>query len=361
VAIDANLTLFPKGSASGVQVPVDDSLPRDASGHPQVNFDLSAAQNGSHELVVDFDLANFHLNGAGKIVPVCKEGDKTTLPNPERHENEEYTGFTAEVQGTAPNQEFKLLLANGRYFVVATSEKTAIFNADGSPNPALADHKFVKVRGVFDVTAKKLNASEIKIKQSENAPHEEHGATVVGAPYFVDPSAGTFKIMPGQAEGFVPKEIKVQIATTADTHFWSVSGVSMSKEDFFAIAASAKVVGAHGSYDEASNTITATEVKIINMPDENVPKAVYARGVVSALSADAGTATMSPVVQWEGFVPQNNSVNIVTNGETVYKDPDGNVMDRAAFYESLHVGNGLKVEGILDGGTITARVMRKVL
>jgi hypothetical protein len=363
VTIDDMLTLFPNGASSGQQIPVADSLPRDAQGNVQVEFDLPQPKQvgpGAHEIVVDFDLANFHLNGAGKIVPVCKEGDGSSLPNPERHEHEEYTGLIADLAGEAPSQEFKLMLANGNSFPVATSEKTAIFNADGSPSPMLANGKRVKVRGIFDVTARRLNATEIKIKKSEDEPHDGPAA-VAGTVHSIDSAHGAFKIMPGRAEGFVPTEIKVRITTSAETHFWSASGVAMTKEEFFSIISSVKEAAARGVYDAATNTIAASEVKILSLYDQSLPKSVYARGVVAEMNAEAGTVRMSPVVQWEGFVPAENSVNIVTNGETLYKDASSNLIDKATFFESMHVGNGMKVEGTIDGGVITAKVMRRVL
>ncbi|MGC4047183.1 MAG: hypothetical protein QM758_25580 [Armatimonas sp.] len=56
-------------------------------------------------LIVDFDLANFKVEG-GKVIPALREGLPDGLNNPERHERCELQGVISTLDGTAPTQTF---------------------------------------------------------------------------------------------------------------------------------------------------------------------------------------------------------------------------------------------------------------
>jgi hypothetical protein len=261
VTIGNTLSLIPAGAATGSVTPLEDSLPRDGQGHPQIAFPLSAPRDlgrGADDLVIDFDLANFLLSN-GKVRPALKEGAKSGIDDPARHENEEYHGTVSNLSGIAPNFTFTLTRPGGMTVAVVTSASTTLFNSNAAPDPTLANGKTVEVRGRFNTASHQLTATSIKIEDSAEA---EDRPEVRGVPSAIHADAGTFQVSPLKAKGFVPTTTTVNVVTDASTVFRAHNGLSLSAGDFFTRLATATFVEVEGSFDAGTNTLTARHAKL---------------------------------------------------------------------------------------------------
>ena len=355
VTIGSTLTLFPTGAAAGQELPIDESLARDAQGHVVLPFNLTAPRNlgaGSDDLVIDFDLANFTQSG-GKIKPALKEGGKSGLDDSKRHEAHEARGTVADLSGTAPNFTFHLTNPNHPTLLVATSASTSFFNSDGSPNPALANGEIVEVKGKFDTAASRLNADAVKINVSSSEP--EHHVQVEGVPSEIKSTAGTFNVTTHKVHGFTPKHTNVKVVTTAKTVYYSDHGVTLSAADFFVALATATGVNVEGLYDEATNTLTADNARIEKSEDDhNTGHEAEAKGKPTAVVTSAGTFNIDPLTEWEGFVPTGHSVSVVTNSTTVYRDTVGKTIGASDFFKALATATTVHVEGNFANDKLTA-------
>jgi hypothetical protein len=359
VTVGPTFNVIPKGSTTAQTLPVADDVARDAQGRPVVPFSLQGPRNigsSGEPLVIDFDLANFSVVN-GKLRPAIKHALGELLGDLPRHEHHRFEGVVSELSGAAPNQSFVLSFGEGKRIDVTTNENTAIYNADGTPNAALANGQRVKVEGIFDVAAHRLVASEIKIQPQGGEPKH---AFVAGKPRDINPAGGSFVVLIRRAEGFVPTHDTVKVVTTDQTIFRADSGMVISAADFFAGLATADGVGVEGTYDAGSNTLTALSARLHHEhePDHRV----RAVGMPKEPNREAGTFVLNPVLEHEGFVPRDNRVNVVTTANTKFVDHHGNVITRAAFFELLPTALKVRVEGTYSAAsnTITASLARIV-
>ena len=368
VTIDNSVLLFPAGASSGQATPVDDAVAHDGQGHAVLSFPLTAPRSlgsGHDDLVVDFDLADFTVSG-GKVRPVVKEGAKAGLDDPSRHEREEYKGVLSQLSGASPAFTFTLT-REGSTISVVTDAQTTFFNADGTPNPKLAEGQTVAVRGLFDVPAQRLTASEVKIRP---AGGEQEPAEVEGVPGAVNAGAGTFTLTAHQVERLVPMQTTVNIVTGSSTVFRAKGGITLTAADFFAGLATAQAVEVEGTYDAASNTLTATRAKLENEAEGGhgggagggagggdhggAASGVEAEGNATAIDASANTFLLASPSEWEGFVPASGGVSVVTTASTVYGDGAGGALTAPQFFAGLAASPQVKVRGTLAGATVTA-------
>lgn len=261
VTFAPKLTLLPKESTTTEEKTVHANVPRDSAGNAVVTQSLAAARRlgkGSDDLVIDFDLANFKIQG-GKLVPALLEGERVSLGQRNRHESEDYEGTVNNLSGSAGAQTF--VLARGtRSLSVTTDASTVVYRQYSATSVALANGLRVEVRGVYDPVADTLRATSVKIEDSGSASQFEDEAK--GAPTDVDATAGTFNLTIGRAEGFVPDRKIIAVATTATTAFRGQRGAVFTKADFFAKLATQPWVEAEGSYDPATGILTAKSLKL---------------------------------------------------------------------------------------------------
>lgn len=341
VTIGSAVTLFARGSTTGQSVPATTSV---------ITFPLTSPRNlasGNDDLVIDFDLAGFVVaNGA--VAPALREGGRNGLDDPARGVNEDFKGTIAGLSGTAPNFTFTLALPGQSSFTVETNANTAIFNSNGAPNPTLANGRTVEVRGTFNAATNRLVATEVKI---EDEPGQDNEPEVRGAPSAVNAGAGTFVVTVGQAVGFVPVQTTVNVVTTPGTVFRASGGLTLARDEFFARLPAAPEVEVEGVYDPATNTLTARKAKIEN---PNEAREAEVKGRAADINAAAGTFRVSPIEEFEGFVPAGGSVTVATNAGTAFEDRDGNRLTAAAFFAALTSGTRVDAKGVPAGGTITA-------
>ena len=369
VTLDNGVLLFPAGASSGQATPVDDAVAHDGQGHAVLSFPLTAPRSlgsGHDDLVVDFDLADFTVSG-GKVRPVVKEGAKAGLDDPSRHEREEYKGVLSQLSGASPAFTFTLT-REGSTISVVTNAQTTFFNADGTPNPKLAEGQTVAVRGLFDVTASRLTASEVKIRP---AGGEQEPAEVEGMPSAVSVGAGTFTLTAHQVEHLVPTQTTVNIVTGSGTVFRARGGITLTAADFFTGLATASAAEVEGTYDAASNTLTATRAKLENEGDGNhgggsgggtgsggdhngAAGGVEAEGNATGIDASANTFLLASLSEWEGFVPASGGVSVAATATTVYRDGSGGALTAPQFFAALAASPQVKVRGTLAGATVTA-------
>ncbi|MBS1723727.1 MAG: DUF4382 domain-containing protein [Armatimonadetes bacterium] len=154
VKLDKNLTVFAKGSQSGVDKQFGDSF--DLAGKSVVTVQFQRPMPfglADKDLAVDFDLAHWTENGS-KVTPVIALGNEAGLADSGRQVPSTYRGIVTNLTGTKPNQQFDLALLAGGQFHVKTSSVTFIFFA-GPPSgigPDLANGELVDVQGIFTST-----------------------------------------------------------------------------------------------------------------------------------------------------------------------------------------------------------------
>ncbi len=257
VTVGSTMQLFQNGVAVGNPLPVDSSIPTDASGKPvlSLNFEHPKAIDASTaNLVIDFDLAHFIVKNS-KVLPALKEGGEDGLHDPARHNSAPYHGAVSNLTGTAPVLTFTLTRPDGTSVTVTTSASTALFG-----KLALANGGRVEAWGTYDAATQTLVATQLEVED----PNAVHAPRVAGAVTNIDATAGTFTLSTQKACGMLPPKTTVNVVTNASTVYHSDSGSTLTQSDFFTALATTPSVMVEGAYDTATNTFTATVANIID-------------------------------------------------------------------------------------------------
>lgn len=355
--LDKDVSLQPTGSSNANARVFDDSYINPTNAEQAfltINFPSPKTITGSvNDLVCDFVLSQWKDNGTKIHDCTVGEGNGNGLGNDDRHDHDDWEGTINGLEGTAPDQTFTLRVRGGCTLTVATSSDTAVFNANGDPNPQLANGKRVEVRGKFDPASRFVQASSVKIRNGEDHedPHE-----VKGIAKEVNGEAGTFDVFLGEAEGFTPNADFVHVTTTTATRFFSDGGVLLTREQFFAgLVGGGKKVEAEGTWNAETNTLAAVKAKI---EDEEEHHSAEAKGAPSEIDATAGTFKIT-LDEWEGFSGNRGGViSVVTNGDTDYRNGDGQKIEKEQFFTLLASADRVKVEGRYQEGVITAKHAR---
>ena len=297
---------------------------------------------GRNQLVLDFDLATWNLDAAGKVVATLKRGNGNGLDDRRRHEDEDYHGLVSGLNGTSPNQSFSLT-RQGRSLPVKTDANTRIFKQSGAANPALANGLRVEVHGSF--VGGVLLARGIKIE--DEAGEDPHG--IKGIASNLDVAAGTLSVKVLRARGFVPDREFYGVTTSATTRFMSDGGAVLTKGEFFASLAT---MGANAQVEVEGTVTGGTMAAVkIKLEDEGDFHEAEIKGPITAINAGAGTLTMT-VQRWEGAGFSNGqSVNVTTSAATAYRL--GNTfVNKTAFFAGVGVGSIVEAKGRFDGTTL---------
>lgn len=356
VTMTSSLTLFPKGSASGVATPFDDTFKRDASGNVALSltFPTAKQEDADDNLVVDFDLANFKIVN-GKITPSLKEGSKNGLGDETRHEEEEVEGIVTGLAGTSPILTFKIGKVN-----VVTSATTNIFNANAQPNAVLAEGQKVEVRGKLNLAGDMFVANAVKIGKLDGDGSVKL-ADVEGAPSAIDAVKMTFVITVERTKEFQPSKTTVNIVTDANTIFRGKSGVTLTVADFYTRLAAAKKAEVEGVYDAASNTLTAKRARFEdegagggNGGGDGQGKEAEAKGTVTLATVADGKFTLNPVREFEGFTLAGTTLPVLTNSQTKFRDSNVKPISQADFFKALTGDTKVELKGTYAAGAVTA-------
>jgi hypothetical protein len=105
-----------------------------------------------------------------------------------------------------------------------------------------------------------------------------------------------------------------------------------------------------GTYDSATNTVTATNIKI---RIGNPVREAEARGPVSNVDATAFTFQIAPH-DCDDYVPTHSLLTVNTSSTTMFYGLAGTTYTQADFFAALAAGQIAKVEGTVSNGTVTA-------
>lgn len=266
VTVGATMQLYKAGVAVGDPIAVDSSIPTNSSGQPVLSVTFRAAKTisasssaTSSTVCIDFDLARFVLRNS-KVLPALAEGDGAGLTNPDRHEKDDYHGVVSGLTGTAPDLTFTLNRGRGMSVTVTTTASTALYGA------TLAEGSVVEVTGTLDTTAGTLVATRLEVRGAgaPSSETESDNPRAAGTASNLNATAGTFTLTTRRVHDFTPGSTTVTIATSATTVFRGDAGASLTQADFFAALSSASSVVVTGTYDSATNTLTATMVGIVD-------------------------------------------------------------------------------------------------
>lgn len=258
VTVGATMQLFRGTTATGDPLPVDSSVPRDASGNPVLSLTFRSPKTlgtGATNVVVDFNLARFVVRDS-KVLPIIGEGEGTGVGDPARHNADDYRGTVSGVSGTAPALTFTLTRRDGTTVTVATSASTALFG-----NGAIADSAQVNVRGTLDTTTQTLTATEVEVRGANQSQREPR---VIGAVTDLNADAGTFTLTPQTAQCITPTTTALKVVVTDTTTYRGDAGATQAKADFFTALATTPNAAVEGTVDTATNTLTATSVKVVD-------------------------------------------------------------------------------------------------
>jgi hypothetical protein len=75
-------------------------------------------------------------------------------------------------------------------------------------------------------------------------------------------ATGTFVIATKKVRGFTPSQTTVNVTTSGSTVFLTDGGRTKTQAEFFALLATTPIAEVKGTYNAATNTLTATKVKV---------------------------------------------------------------------------------------------------
>jgi hypothetical protein len=261
VTIGSTMQLIPKGATTGTPLTVDTNVARDESGNAVISVVFrtpKTVSTGTTNVCVDFDLARFVVAGS-KIKPSVIEGDGAGLEDPRRHEASDHHGVVSGLTGTAPTLKFTLTTERGQTISVTTTAATALFGA------TFANGSAVEIEGTLDAAASTLVATSVEVRGGGDSDSDRsHGARtprVKGTASAIDAAAGTFTLAARHCGGFAIASASVTIATSASTTFRGDGGAIVTKAVFFTALTATPNARVKGTYNAATNTLTATEAR----------------------------------------------------------------------------------------------------
>lgn len=349
-ALRTGQTSFDRLSVVGAAVP--------GSSDVAIAYNLTPPRTlvAGDDLAIDFDLANFVINGA-LVTPVLVDSPRSGIDDSDRHEDDDYEGTVANLSGTSPNFTFTLSTRYGT-FNVATSASTAIFFSNNATNPTLANGRRVEVEGFFDVSTETLRATKVKIK-AQGDPDDPHEAEGIGSNFSSE--MRTFTLAIKELEGFVPNERTMTVALAPSAVFRADNGARLTEAEFFAAVNAIK----GGAYIEvegtaSGNTFTARKVKLDDEDDDDSPNEAEVEGLATAINSGGGQLSVT-VSEYEGFIPTGPSVIVTTTMGTRYKNGNTEVT-RDQFFEILlglpNNARRVEAEGIWNGSFLQATKLK---
>ena len=169
----------------------------------------------------------------------------------------------------------------------------------------------------------------------------------------------SFTIAITESDDFVPTQSTVNVVVTDTTVFRAHRGVILTEAEYFATLGAVSIAEVKGTYNAATNTLTATLVKSESESDgDDDSNEAEAKGRAISIDATAGTFTLSPISEFEGFVPGAASVNVIVAAGAEFEDGRGDDTNRATFFAGLASANRVTVKGSYAAGVFTAVELR---
>jgi hypothetical protein len=249
ITVDKDLVIFENGSSTG--------LLREFEGHNGTTAELTLTFASPRPigpatpLAIDFDLSNWTDNGVTVTgSPFLVEGSGVAIGNLDRHERCNVHGTVRNLTGTAPNQTFRLDMSNTADVAVMTNSETVIGGLS-----SLSDGRRVRVRGAFSTSANAFVATSIYAEEEDDTPLLEGSVSDISV---LDLS---FDLEVEEAEFMLPMFTTVHVETNEATVFLNSQGQVTLSTDFFLALVLGNRLEVKGSYDIATNVMTASRVE----------------------------------------------------------------------------------------------------
>lgn len=247
VTIGDRITVVPRGGGPSSSLAMPDNVGTAAgSGKRAVTFPVTTDASGN--LVVDFDLASFQMEG-GRVRPVIRSGDPAQFIA-KRH--------GCRLAGTVANlvagASFDLQGPQGRSLHVVLTGDTTISTASGAV-ATLANSQRVFVEGDVDRTTKTITATAIRI---DDRAQDGNFQAAGGAVASVNSGSGSFTLTVAHAHHFSPTGGTITVQTDSNTIFRKARRETASISD---IAANGMVL-VGGTFNDSTQTLTAKFVHI---------------------------------------------------------------------------------------------------
>lgn len=339
-----NLSLVPTGSPNATDAVFAPGLPHDSNGNALITYNLTApiVVPGPNSGTIDIDLANFSISG-NEVTPSFKEGPDSG-DDSSRHEHEDYHGRVAELDTIS--RTFVLNARDGSPFNVSYDNSTIIFN-DGGGSPVLANGQRVEVNGYFLDSGNSFFATVIKIETSSSDDLPEAKGDIAD----VDLVANTFVLNNlREVEHFTPEASFANIVWT-DTTVFRRSGDVVDETWLSHPGITAAEV--KGTYDSATNTITATRVTLEDDNGDDGFGEAECTGTSTTINLGEDTMVLTAVHDIEGFTPPGDSVNVEWDINTVF-ERSGNTVGEGELLNFPFA----EVKGSYNSGTNTIHATR---
>ena len=246
VTLDDDLTLFPEGATVGQTRKFKGA----AGGQRLINVEVEGEGEdirGDDSLVIDFDLSRWTDDGT-TVTAVAGVRGHEGLDDPARHRGEDAKGTVSGLTATGFT-----LTGRGLPITVAIDANTAVFGGA----TALANGQRVEVRGAFSTATRTLVATSVKVEDGTEAENEAEirgGVAALGT--------DAFDLTVGSTDGFLPASASVHVVLGTNVRFRGAHGATVTQAEFFAALTVGEAVEAEGAYDAATNTLTATKLKV---------------------------------------------------------------------------------------------------
>ena len=203
------------------------------------------------DLVVDFDLANFQVQG-GQVRARLQGADAS------RVRGYAHTGAVRGTVSSLTTSGFSLLQASGRSVAVTMDAVTTVVSQSTGDTVALAEGQRVAVTGAYDWDARTVAADLIVVNDLAIVPAGSTVAHVRGAVTAADPVAGSFVLTPRQAQCVLPNAATMTVTISDITNIVKAPREPGVPADI-TVGADVNVVG---TLNSDTGTLAATAVVI---------------------------------------------------------------------------------------------------
>ncbi len=358
VTLAKSTQLFAKGSESSAKAEFPASLTEAERSKLEIKLDPPLAiTSATHDLVLDFDLAAWKIEGSS-ITPLVKPHSGASLDDLNRHRPNEYTGVLSGLNGAAPEQTFTLGMRGRRIQVVCSRETQILTESLEGETPLLTEGKLVEVKGIFDILTRTIRAQSVLIK-SGSEPEKE--VIVKGSVKESNESEGFLAIASRRVRGFTPASRSVKVTVSEASKFVDSKGKTATKAEFYASLKDTKLlVEAIGAWNAETSTFAAAQVRLIT---ESVPRPeVSAEGTIKTANKEEGIfVLLADSLTLKGFTATEGiDVKIAASPSTIFREAKGTPLTRDAFFSRALAGIKIKGTGWQKEGTIEARLLELV-
>lgn len=273
--IYAFLSTIPEGNYTGVTVTVKKGLvlvPQGASQGQSRTFAGSGSQfavlklnfggakpiGPNDPIAIDFDLASWNDDGTYVTgSPYLKVGSCNGIGAIARHQKRSIRGVVSGLSGEGAGRTF-ILEREGKSTPVRFTQSTVVCGNDWFVNGAT-----VKVKGVFSPNENAYIAWFVRVRKPSEGGGDGGGGElpqVEGLIFNINNSNHTFDVTISEARNFTPSGGTVHVQTSGETVYTDYYGETVTMQQFYSALQSEDNLEVTGTYDEGSNTMTASRV-----------------------------------------------------------------------------------------------------